>query len=225
MTTANWVVYYSNQNRWVCVSVSHDGYPAWMAKELYACMNPAHGPRLTEVIQNMPTWYLGDSLPRSAVLGGIPAEIPCETWNTSAGDAYCSIIDSYNRNPFAQWALAVARIGPRAFMPMLVQGKVGTLTADTAISLLCGLPAPDVGNAEEEYTPMFRAIPCRYPVELGNVDYNYVVDAEKRLLHIFRAVKYNTLELSFNFAYCGKCICTTSLALPYDIFNKSIEIF
>ena len=110
-------------------------------------------------------------------------------------------------------------------MPMLVQGKVGTLTADTAISLLCGLPAPDVENAEEEYTPMFRAIPCRYPVELGNVDYNYVVDAEKRLLHIFRAVKYNTLELSFNFAYCGKCICTTSLDLPYGIFKESIEIF
>lgn len=75
------------------------------------------------------------------------------------------------------------------------KGKVGIITADTAISLLCGLPAPDMEKAEEEYILMFKAIPCRYPVELGNVDYNYVVDAEKHLLHIFRAVKYNTLEV------------------------------
>lgn len=225
MTTANWIVYYSGQKRWVCVGVSHDGYPGWMAEELYACMNPAHGPRLTEVIQNMPTWYLGDSLPRSTVLSGIPTEIPCEIWDTSAGKASCGIVGSYNKNPLAHWGNAVASIGPKAFMPMLVQGKVGTITADTAISLLCGLPAPDMEKAEEEYILMFKAIPCRYPVELGNVDYNYVVDAEKHLLHIFRAVKYNTLELSFDFAYCGKCIYTTSLALPYDRFKKSIEIF
>lgn len=225
MTTANWIVYYSGQKRWVCVGVSHDGYPGWMAEELYACMNPAHGPRLTEVIQNMPTWYLGDSLPRSTVLSGIPTEIPCEIWETSAGQAYCSIIDSYNKNPLMHWASAVARIGPKAFMPTLIREKSTAITADTAISLLCGLPAPDVEEAKAEHAPMFRVIPCRYSAELANVDYNYVVDAEKRLLHIFRAIKYNTLELSFDFAYCGKCICTTSLALPYDRFKKSIEIF
>lgn len=225
MTTANWIVYYSDQERWVCVGVNHDGYPGWMVEELYACMNPAHGPRLTEVIQHMPNWYLGDTLPRSAVLGSIPAEIPCETWETSAGTAYCSITNSYNGNPFAQWALAVACIGPKAFMPTLVQAKVGTITADTAISLLCGLPAPDVEEAKEEYVPLFRAIPCRCPAELDNVDYNYVIDAEKRLLHIFRATRFKVIPVAFDLAYCGQCICTTSLALPYDMFKKSIESY
>lgn len=225
MTTANWIVYYSDQRRWVCVSVNHDGYPGWMAEELYACMNPASGLRLTEVIQHMLNWYLGDAPSLSAILGRIPAEIPCETWETSAGQAYCSIIDSYNKNPLMHWASAVARIGPKAFMPTLIREKSTAITADTAISLLCGLPAPDVEEAKAEHAPMFRVIPCRYSAELANVDYNYVVDAEKRLLHIFRAIKYNTLELSFDFAYCGKCICTTSLALPYDRFKKSIETF
>lgn len=225
MTRANWVVLYPRRAKWLCVPMSHDGYPSCVGVELYRCMNPVDGgPCLTELLEDMllcpVSPFAGDSMEglENLLTEHIPTSLP-RSWNTPAGKAECLMYDRYNGNPVAHWAHAIASIGPKAFMPAYVDEPTG---ADF-ISAVCGLVPETVVISRQ----LFTLVPSLSPIDLIGVDYNYLIDADRRCLHIFRAFESNVRRMefsnAFNVSFFGELLGIVELTLPPDKFRNQIE--